>query len=181
MKKITHLWSVLLIGIVVSFSSCLSELEKYYQTPDWLKGNAWEVLEAKGNFKLFLAAVERTDFKDLVQGKGVITVIAPTDEAFQAYLNAHNYATVADIPDSVITKLVGYHLVFYSFNKEQFLNYKPNGIESTNSKPGMYYKYRTKSRDAISTEFDQAYNKNRKVMHQDRFLPVFSDDFVQSQ
>ena len=109
MKKITHLWSVLLIGIVVSFSSCLSELEKYYQTPDWLKGNAWEVLEAKGNFKLFLAAVERTDFKDLVQGKGVITVVAPTDEAFQAYLNAHNYATVADIPDSVITKLVGYH------------------------------------------------------------------------
>jgi len=180
MKKITHLWSVLLIGIVVSFSSCLSELEKYYQTPDWLKGNAWEVLEAKGNFKLFLAAVERTDFKDLVQGKGVITVVAPTDEAFQAYLNAHNYATVADIPDSVITKLVGYHLVFYSFNKEQFVDYKPNGIESTNSKPGMYYKYRTKSRDAISTEFDQAYNKNRKVMHQDRFLPVFSFNLFNS-
>ena len=181
MKKITYKWFALLIGILFAFSSCQTELEKYYQTPDWLKGNSWEVLEKKGNFKLFLEAVERTSFKDLVQGKGVITVMAPTDSAFQVYLDKHNYSSVAAVPDSVLTKLVGYHLVFYSFTKEAFENYKPNGVESENKLKGMYYKYRTKSRDAISVVTDPAYNDYpRKVIHKDRFLPVFSNNLFES-
>jgi uncharacterized surface protein with fasciclin (FAS1) repeats len=180
MKKITYKWSVFLVGFLFVFASCKSELEKYYETPDWLKGNAWEVLEKKGNFKLFLSAVERTMYRDLVQGKGVITVMAPTDSAFQVYLDKHGYADVSQIPEKEINKLIGYHLVFYSFNKEQFVDYKPNGIESVNSKKGMYYKYRTKSRDSISIEYDPASDRNRKVMHQDRFLPVFSFNLFDS-
>ncbi|MDD3320489.1 MAG: fasciclin domain-containing protein [Paludibacter sp.] len=181
MKKITYKWSAFLIGILLVFASCQTELEKYYQTPDWLKGNSWEVLEKKGNFKLFLEAVERTSFKDLVQGKGVITVMAPTDSAFQVYLDKHNYSSVAAVPDSVLTKLVGYHLVFYSFTKEAFENYKPNGVESENVLKGMYYKYRTKSRDAISVVPDPAYNDfPRRVIHKDRFLPVFSYNLFES-
>jgi len=138
------------------------------------------MLDQKGNFKLFLSAVERTTYKDLVQGKGVITVMAPTDSAFQVYLDKHSYASVAQIPEEEINRLIGYHLVFYSFNKEQFIDYKPNGIESVNPLKGMYYKYRTKSRDAISSEYDPAYDRNRKVMHQDRFLPVFSFNLFDS-
>ncbi len=181
MKKNTYKWSAFLVSFLIVFASCKSELEKYYETPDWLKGNSWEVLEKKGNFKMFLSAVERTAFKDLVQGKGIITVMAPTDSAFQVYLNKHGYASVDQIPETEVTKLVGYHLVFYSFNKEQFEDYKPNGIESTNQLKGMYYKYRTKSRDEISSEIDPAYNNAvRKVMHQDRFLPVFSFNIFES-
>lgn len=180
MKKISQLSAVIMMYIIVAFSSCESELEKYYQTPDWLKGNAWDVLDKKGNFTLFLSAVERTEYKDLVQGKGVITVMAPTDSAFQIFLDKYGYKTIADIPANEISKIVGYHLIFYSFNKEQFMNYKPNGIESTNSKAGMYYKYRTKSRDEISTEYDPAFEKYRKVMHQDRFIPVFSYNLFDS-
>lgn len=177
MKK----WIPILACILFAFSSCESELEKYYATPDWLKGNSWEVLEKKGNFTLFLSAVERTSFRDLVQGKGIITVMAPTDSAFQAYLAKHNYSSVAAIPDSVITKLVGYHLVFYSFSKDKFEDYKPNGIESQNVAKGLYYKFRTKSRDTISVEIDPAYsNATRKVMHKDRFIPVFSFNLFNS-
>ncbi|HEY6914555.1 MAG TPA: fasciclin domain-containing protein, partial [Paludibacter sp.] len=171
MKK----WTPILVCILLAFTSCVSELDKYYATPDWLKGNSWEVLEKKENFKLFLSAVERTSYKDLVQGKGIITVMAPTDSAFQVYLTKNSYASVSAIPDSVVTKLVGFHLLFYAFDKDKFIDYKPNGVESTNELKGMYYKFRTKSRDNISVEIDPAFNNApRKVMHKDRFLPVFS-------
>ncbi len=182
MKKNNFKWSAVLIGILLVFASCESELEKYYKTPDWLKGNAWQVLEKRGNFKLFLSAVERSSFKDLVQGKGVITVMAPTDSAFQVYLDKHSYGSVADIPQAEIEKLVGYHLVFYSFNTEAFIDYKPNGVESENPIKGMYYKYRTKSRDDISVEYDPSNNnKALKIIHKDRFLPVFSHYLFESE
>jgi uncharacterized surface protein with fasciclin (FAS1) repeats len=176
MGKIMKKWTPVLLCILLAFSSCESELDKYYATPDWLKGNSWEVLDQKGNFKLFLSAVERSSFKDLVQGKGIITVMAPTDSAFQVYLTKHNYATVNDIPSSQIDKLVGFHLLFYSFNKEALEDYKPDGIESVNYYKGMYYKFRTKSRDSISVEYDASAGRSYKVNHFDRFIPIFSNN-----
>ena len=184
MRKLTTKWFAVLISFLLVFASCESELEKYYTTPDWLKGNAWEVLEGKGNFKLFLSAVEKSSFKDLVQGKGQITVMAPTDEAFEAYLKKKGYATVNDIPtqNGELDKLIGFHLVYYSFTKEAFENYKPNGIESINPQKGVYYKFRTKSIDGISIENDPTSETSSsvKVMHKDRFIPVFSFNLFES-
>jgi uncharacterized surface protein with fasciclin (FAS1) repeats len=178
MKKVTYKLSAFMLGFLLIFSSCQSELEKYYELPDWLKGNAWEVLENKGNFSIFLSAVERSSYKDLVQGKGIVTVMAPTDDAFKAYLTKHNYNSVSDIPEVELNKLVGYHLVYYSFRKSDFENYKPDGVESDDSEKGLYYKFRTKSKDAISEMNDQSENNAvRKVIHKERFLPVFSFNF----
>jgi len=178
MRKTLKKSTAILVCFLLAFTSCESELDKYYATPDWLKGNAWEVLEAKGNFKLFLSAVEKSSFKDLVQGKGQITVMAPTDEAFQTYLNKKGYASVNDIPteNGELDKLIGYHLVYYSFTKEAFEDYKPDGVESVNPVKGLFYKFRTKSRDGISREKDPTAENNDslQVMHKDRFLPVFS-------
>ncbi len=176
MKK--YLFFALLILV---FTSCETALEKYYQTPGWLKGNAWEVLEDRGDFDLFLQAVERTSYKDLVQGKGVITVMAPTDEAFQNYLHTHNYDSIGQIPLSELEKLIAYHLVYYSFSKTAFEDYKPEGISSENDLKGVYYKFRTKSRDEISEWADPTEGGLiKKVMHKERFLPVFSHNLFES-
>jgi len=172
MKK----WTPILVCLLIAFTSCKSELDKYYSTPGGLKGNAWQVLDAKGNFKLFMSAVEKSSFKDLVQGKGQITVMAPTDSAFQVYMDKYHFSTINDIPQDVLEKLVGYHLVYYSFDKEAFEDYKPDGVESTNSYKGVYYKFRTKSKDAISSMTDPTTPNNAvvKVIHKERFLPVLS-------
>lgn len=165
----------LVIVVLGLFCSCESELTKYYEVPDSLKGNAWQVLEKKGNFSLFLSAVERSSFKDLVQGKGLITVMAPTNEAFDAYLKEHSYGSVEAIPQEELEKLVGYHLVYYSFNKEAFENYKPEGADSESYFKGQYFKFRTKSRDAIVTMTDPTNNNaRRQVIRKERFLPIYS-------
>ena len=121
MKK----WYPLLVSFILLFTSCMSELDKYYEIPDWLKGDSWKVMESKGNLKLFMSAIERSSYKDLIQGKGIITVMAPTDSAFQAYLIKHNYATVEDIPQDELDQLIGFHVMQYSYNKDALISYKP--------------------------------------------------------
>ncbi len=172
---------IFFVGIILTMLSCETALEKYYRTPDWLKGNAWEVLEDKGEFSMFLEAIDSTSFKELVKGKGIVTVMAPTNEAFQAYLNSHNYNSISDIPKDVIEKLVAYHLVYYSFSKSAFEDYKPEGLSSENDLKGVYYKFRTKSRDDISQLVDPTEgNLLRKVINKERFLPVFSHNLFES-
>lgn len=170
MKK----WYPLLLSIFILFTSCVSELDKYYEVPDWLKGDSWKVMESRGNFKLFMSAIELSSYKELVQGKGIITVMAPTDSAFQAYLQKHNYTSVHDIPQATLDQLIGYHIIQYSYNKDALIDYKPYGTGTENSIGGEYYKFRTYSREGITTETDPVLGKTYKVIHTDRLLPVFS-------
>lgn len=160
----------------LSLASCQREIDKYYEIPDWLKGNAYEVMEDRGDFSLFMKAVDRSSYASLVKGKGIVTVMAPTDDAFSAYLSKHNYSSVEDISQTELDKLIGYHLIYYSYTKQNFLFYNPNGIDAELDVPGAYFKFRTKSRDAISTAKDYASGGvMRKIMHKDRFIPVISD------
>lgn len=159
-----------------SLVSCQREIDKYYEIPDWLKGNAYEVMEDRGNFSIFMKAVDRSSYASLVKGKGIVTVMAPTDDAFSAYLTKHNYGSVEDISQTELDKLIGYHLIYYSYTKQNFMFYNPNGIDAELENPGTYFKFRTKSRDAISTVKDYANGGViRKIMHKDRFIPVISN------
>lgn len=163
--------------------SCQSELDKYYELPDWLKGSAYEVLEERGNYTLFLEAVDKSEFKDLVRGKGIITVMAPNDDAFRAYLTKIGQTSVSGILPDELNKLVGYHLVYYSFSKNTFMNYNPYGVDvEMEELVGEYYKFRTKSRDAITEVVDLASGGAiRKIMRKERFLPIFTKAFFQTR
>src|SRR5690606_24097190 len=93
----------LLLYTVSVFMACFAacskkELVSHYERPDWLKGNSWEVLEERGQFTLFLEAAERAGFKEVLDGKTIATVFAPSDEAFQRYLAENNWSSVAQVP-----------------------------------------------------------------------------------
>ncbi|MFD2036834.1 fasciclin domain-containing protein [Belliella marina] len=149
--------------------------EEHYKRPEWLRGNAWEVLEEEGQFGIFLEAVERSGFASLVEGKGVITVMAPTDDAFKAYLQKMDLNSIDQLSSAEIRKLVGYHLVYYAFDKQRFANYQPEGSDFQQpASAGFYFKHRTKSRDTLSVVFDPVENRDKKVFHKERFLPVLS-------
>ena len=81
-KQIMKNTPFVMFAMTVFFTSCESKLDEYYKLPDWLKGNSWEVLESRGNYTSFLKAVERVGYTDMMQGKGIITVMAPDDTAF---------------------------------------------------------------------------------------------------
>ena len=86
-------------AFVVSCQENVDESD-HYKVPDWLKGNAYEVLQKEGGYTLFLKAVELTGYRDIVDGKSILTVMAPDDNAFQAFLQESGYSSVEEMYQS---------------------------------------------------------------------------------
>lgn len=180
MKKLfMYIIGVFLTGFVACSQK---ELIAHYERPEWLKGNVWEILEQRGDFTQFLKAAELAGFREVLDGKTITTVFAPSDEAFQRYLSLHNATTIEQIPLKELKKLIGYHLVYYSYDRFRLQNYQPNGNEQIEPNfAGLYYKHRTRSQDTISLALDRTDGKTKKIYHKDRFLPVFSTIHFQTK
>lgn len=167
--------------------ACESKMTEYYKTPEWLAGSAWEVLEEDGNYSVFLNGAERAGFRPLLEGKGVITVMAPDDAVFGTYLQQKGYSSIEDLDETELKKLIGFHLLYYSFTKERMINFRPEGDmtvgleETADIEAGLFHKFRTRSSDAPTLEYDRAGNKEVTVYHLERFLPTFSYRFFNTK
>lgn len=171
--------------------SCEDKMDEHYEKPEWLKGTAWEVLtsdEYGSNYSMFLEAAELSGFRPVLDGKSIATVMAPDNNAFTAYLSEKGYASVKDIPTDDLKKLIGFHLVYYSYNKEDLENFRPENSAMGDEddelgmlQPGMYYKFRTHSTSPLSTEVDRVNKKTVTVYHLERFLPIFSHHIFKSK
>ncbi len=181
MKIRCHSLWILLLSLLIGgfFQSCEDRAEEYFKTPDWLKGSIYEVLEKRGNYTIFLEGVELANLKPIVNGKTNLTVMAPNDSAFTAYLK-ENYEgkSIEELPTSEISKIIGFHILYYTFSKDKLTNFRPNEgggatEEEKRVNAGLYYKFRSKSMDEITIEEDTS-GVDVSVYHLERFLPVFS-------
>jgi len=178
---------LVLLFLPLTLLACESKMQEYYEVPDWLSGSAWEVLQEDGNYSVFLEGVERAGFRPLLEGKGVITVMAPDDAVFNAYLQQKGHSSIADLNETELKKLIGFHLLYYSFTKERMINFRPEGDmaveldESADINAGLYHKFRTRSTDAPTVEYDRVNNKEVTVYHLERFLPTFSYRFFNTK
>lgn len=189
MKSMTFVRNPLWVLLLPLFLfSCEDKMDEHYEKPAWLKGSAWEVLsdnEYDGKYSIFLEAADLAGFRPILEGKGIATVMAPDNDAFTSYLEEKGYVSVRDIPTAELKKLIGFHLVYYSYNKSDLENFRPEADTSDDDKdddtevvlPGMYYKFRTRS----SSPTTQVTGLNSSgevttltIYHLERFLPVFS-------
>ncbi len=172
-------FTVALVGCLLCLCSCKDHMDEYYERPDWIKGNIYEVLQEEGNYGSFLKAVDLSGMKQLIDGKGILTVMAPSDSAFAAYLQSKHLNSIEEMDSVELRKLVGFHILYYAFNTEKLINFRPEeGDDATDEQKdvnaGLYYKFRTKSQDGMTLEYDMVRDKYLQVYHQERFLPVFS-------
>lgn len=178
MRVIFALW----IASTFLFSSCEDTWEKEGVDPGALhKGFAYDVLKERGNYSMFLEAVDKAGYNSLLKGKGLVTVMAPNDESFQAYLKKHNYSGVSDISPEDLDVLVGEHLLKYSYRKSDLLNFQPTVSGVGVIQPaGACYKHETFAKAPVKTYYDSWKNKNVKVLNREKYLPVFGSDFFQT-
>jgi len=179
-----QLFSLLLVSCL--FISCQDKLLEHYEKPDWMSGNIWETLETNsglgGNYSIFLKGAELAGFRPYLEGKGVLTVLAPNDEAFADFLTTRGYESVEEMASSdldELKKVIGFHLLYYSYTKQMMENYRPEGQQFGESliNRGMYYKFRTRSASPVTQAFDKVNNRTVDVYHLERFIPVFSPHF----
>ena len=190
MKKATFLRKMLwLLFIPFLTTACEDNMDKHYEVPNWVPASIWDILEEKGNFSIFLQGTDLAGYKQMLEGKSLLTVMAPDDDAFKAYLTENNYSSISDMPKEELKKLIAYHLLYYSYNKENLINFRPEGnnVQGTEEDQaqadltaGLYYKHRTKSADAPTWETTQ-YGEKVMVYHYERYLPVFSYRYFQTK
>ena len=158
--------------------------DDHYKSPDWLKGNAWEVMESEGNHSMFLRAIELSGYKPIVNGQSVLTVMAPDDNAWQQFLQQGGYSSVDDMftkNPAQLKKTVGYHLMYYAYDWAKMVNFRPSeGDGATEEQKqvnaGLYYKHRTRSADDMEQMRGKlnGVDTTVTVYHYERYLPVFS-------
>jgi uncharacterized surface protein with fasciclin (FAS1) repeats len=169
----------LMLMSIFMFNACEDKMDEHYEVPEWLKGNAWEVLEARGNYSVFLEGADLAGFRPVLEGKSLVTVMAPDDEAFAQYLSAAGKSSVEDFSVEELKRLIGFHLMYYSYDKDMLVNFRPQeGDGATEEeklvKAGLYYKHRTRSYEAPATETDPETGSDVTVYHNERLLPVLS-------
>lgn len=179
----------MLMLATVALSSCQDDLseDSHYKTPDFLSGNALEVLENSFDgqtFKTFLRGIELVGYNDVVDSQ-ILTVLAPTDEAFAAFLEEKGYASIEEMyyaDPTYTTQLITYHLLYYAMDWDKMTNFRPSeGDAATESQKaqlaGMYNRFRTRCAVDETTEFnaDASINDSVQVVHYDRYLTVFSE------
>ena len=185
-----------LMCVSVGMVSCQDDISEsdHYKSPSWLKGNAYEVLQKEGNYSSFLKAVDLSDYRQVVAGKSIVTVMAPDDNAFKSFLTKKGYASVDDLyskDPGYLNQLVGYHLMYYAYNWDKMVNFRPDAGDAAtedqkNVWAGYYYKHRTRSIQPVE-ELRVKLTPNAssdtlvKVYHNERFLPIFSNKLFETK
>jgi uncharacterized surface protein with fasciclin (FAS1) repeats len=176
------------IAALLLFTQCSKDFDTYYDRPAWLEDPIYEELEAAGNFTKYLEAVDRTLYADVLKGASLYTCFAPNDSAFNVWLAAKNYGTVADIPQDEVEDLVAYSLVYSQFESENLGASLVNKVWT----PGTAYKYKTpyypmilqEEKDGenvyvIDGNYSGGYSIYTKtyLVQNYKYLPVYTKDY----
>ncbi|WP_372945554.1 fasciclin domain-containing protein [Muriicola sp.] len=70
---------------------------------------------ATDDLSILVAALQRADLVSALQADGPFTVFAPTNAAFEAFLNANNFASLEDVPVEILTQVLLNHVVSGEF------------------------------------------------------------------
>lgn len=118
MKKYITTSRILLValamGIPALFSSCEIQENFEYQPSNSsgrLTVSAWDFIQNTESLELLEQAITLTNLQELYQDGEVRTFIAPTNQAFENYLQANAYATLEDVPLPILRNTMKYHIV----------------------------------------------------------------------
>ena len=194
MTMLKTLLRVCSLAMVATFVvGCQESVEDndHYRVPDWLKGNAWQVLEKEEHYTQFLKGIELTGYRPVVDGKSILTVMAPDDDAFQAFLQQNGYASVEQMYQQAPVQLkntIGYHLMYYAYDWDKLVNFRPEegdgaSEEDKQHNAGLWYKHRTRSQDDMEEMRGRLNSIDTlvTVYHYERFLPVLSNKFFETK
>ncbi len=107
MKK-AFIFPALLLTILSSFVfvSCDNEDEPSPATP-----NIVEFAQGDDNFTLLVDAVVKAELTSVLSGNGPFTLFAPTNTAFQAFLDAAGTNTIENTPKEVLVQVLTNHVI----------------------------------------------------------------------
>jgi uncharacterized surface protein with fasciclin (FAS1) repeats len=124
MKIITQRFLILFV-LIALFSNCRKKaFDEYYGRPETLAAPIYQQLEAKGNFKNFLACIDKANYKATLSAAGYWTLFAPNDKAFEAFFTQRGISDVSQLDSGTCKQIVTYALVYNAFTKSSLGDYQ---------------------------------------------------------
>lgn len=108
MFKNTSLLLLMLLATSVAFVSCDKD-DDDDKTQTSL--NIVELAQTDTTLSILVDAAVKAGLADELSADGALTVFAPTNDAFRAFLVANNFATLDDVPTALLTKVLLNHVV----------------------------------------------------------------------
>jgi uncharacterized surface protein with fasciclin (FAS1) repeats len=184
----THSTKLLLFFLsLFVLTNCQDKFDEYYERPDWLAAPIYQQLESRGNFKHFLAAIDKSGYKQTLSTAGYWTLFAPNDAAFDKYFQENSIAGIDAMTPEQVRKVVNYALVYNAFTKDQLADFQsPAGWVQNNAfRRRTTYYTGVYTGTAAGTEAKLiAANRNGGYFSGDnnnKFLPYFIDEYFASK
>lgn len=110
MKIISKTLKLLTVFVfVLGFTGCSDDDDN--NTPAPQVGDIVEVALGDAEFTVLVDALQRAGLVSALEGPGPLTVLAPTNSAFVAFLNANGYASLDDVPLDDLTDILLNHVI----------------------------------------------------------------------
>lgn len=151
------------------------------------KGTIYQNLVAKGNFSLFLQAIDITGYKVAVNESELLTVFAPTNEAFSAFLESTlEVSSLDEVRGNqekldMLERIVAYHIVQFSYNKDDFLSFTTSADFEAPRGDGSAHRYKTLMRDPITYYKDPINRRDVQIYSREKYLQVMSTNLFKSR
>ncbi|MGB0837339.1 MAG: fasciclin domain-containing protein [Flavobacteriaceae bacterium] len=112
MKTFNYLFSKLsLLLLIITFVSCDNNDDDDYVNP--VPDSVVTYALADEDYTSLVAALQAADgnLVDALSGSGPFTVLAPTNEAFSAFLSDNGFASLSDVPTDVLSQVLLNHVI----------------------------------------------------------------------
>ena len=106
MKKLFKILPILLISLT-TLQSCNNNDDENVEDVSTIVNLAVD----SADLTSLVAALDRANLVSALNGEGPFTVLAPTNDAFAAFLSANNFNSLEDVPVDILTKVLLNHVI----------------------------------------------------------------------
>ena len=106
MKNLFKIIPILLISLT-TLQSCNNNDDENVQDVSTIVNLAVD----SADLTSLVAALDRANLVSALNGEGPFTVLAPTNDAFAAFLSANNFNSLEDVPVDILTKVLLNHVI----------------------------------------------------------------------
>jgi len=113
MKKLFKIIPILLISLT-TLQSCNDDTDDglpYGGTVEPATNTIVDIASGAENLSILVSALEKSGLISTLSGQGPFTVLAPSNEAFNTFLNDNGFNNLEDVPVDILTNILLNHVV----------------------------------------------------------------------
>jgi uncharacterized surface protein with fasciclin (FAS1) repeats len=182
-----------ILGIILSIFLLMScedifkdKHQEVYENPPWLGGTIHETLEKNGNFTNLLKLIERAGYDEAIE-KGLFTIFAADDEAFQEYFEKEGISSIDDLSDYDALQLFTLNVMNTPRSRNQLIYDFLMGVwqEEGSEVGALIFRWPTRSKARIEVDTSKYFESSAisigdpvHIYGQDKYVPLISTEFM---